>query len=294
MLLKLLLVELALLIAVGGGWWLGATLVRRAHRDDASVAAEGASERDGAAADPDAESDRLSDSIGFVGGTYGILLGLLLVFAVGHFVDTRQASRDEAVTTAALFTAVNPFPAESRDPLRHDIVCFMRSTATDDWQAARAGDLTGSENTSAYAATIQRQIEELPQDEAVEASNHYFVTEEVLDVSKYRQMMLLYSLPEIPPVVWFVVLVSAFVFTTLMVRHLGTRRRLARLAVLATGLVLVSVIGSLVLLDSPYVGLGSALRPVAMDAALTRLQDAYPEPASVWEPCERLAVDEAG
>lgn len=281
MLGALLAHELVLLAVILGGCWIGARLARR---------------QQGGAPTSDAEdgSERLSDAIGFVGGTYGILLGLLLVFAVGHFVDTRQASRDEAVTAAALFTAVNPYPAENRDALRHSIVCFMRSAATDDWTAASVRDLTGSENTSAWMSRVQRQIEELPQDQPAEATNHYFVTEEILDVSKYRQLMLLYALPEIPMAIWVVVYVSAFVFLSLMVFHLGTRRKLARLAVVSTTLVLVAVIGALVLLDAPYLGLGSALRPVAMDASLARLKDAYPEPTSVWDDCGRLAADELG
>lgn len=281
MLLTLLIYEVLLLAVIGGGWWLGARLAKRYRRGSTDP-------------DPEAGSERLSDTIGFVGGTYGILLGLLLVFAVGHFVDTRQASRDEAVTAGALFTAVNPYPAANRDALRHDIVCFMRSAATDDWRAATVRDLTGSENTTAYMNRVQRGIEELPQEEAVESSNHYFATEEILDLSKYRQLLLLYSIPEIPLAIWVVVYVSAFVFTALMVFHVGTRRKLARLAVFSSSLVLLAMVGAMVLLDTPYVGLGSALRPVAMEASLTRLQDSYPEPSSVWDTCERLATDEVG
>ena len=71
---------------------------------------------------------------------------------------------------------------------------------------------------------VQRGVEELPQEEAVESSNHYFATEEILDLSKYRQLLLLlYSIPEIPLAIWVVVYVSAFVFTALMVFHVGTR-----------------------------------------------------------------------
>lgn len=119
----------------------------------------------------------ITDSLAFVGGAYGILLGLLLVFAVGHFVDTRQAAREEAISAVALFNSVEPYPAEQRDRVRHDLICLMRSSATDDWAASTASDFSpGSENTNAYAVAVQRQLEALPQESAVEASNHYFVT----------------------------------------------------------------------------------------------------------------------
>ena len=168
-------------------------------------------------------------------------LGLLLVFAVGHFVDARQVSKEEAATAVALFNAVDPYPASNRDPLRHDLLCYMNSAATDDWSAARAGNLSGSANTEAYASSVQKKIEALPQDKDVEASNHYFVTEEILDLAKYRQLRLLHAVPEIPPVIWVVLYVSAFLFVGLTVFHLGRRRWLTRMAVAATTLLLVAI-----------------------------------------------------
>lgn len=296
--LSLVLYEVALLVVVAAGWFAGDWLVKRYRSKprpgDPAVGAGGA---DGDAPDgevPDRGTERLTDTVGFVGGAYGILLGLLLVFAVGHYVDARQVSKDEAATAAALFAAVDPYPAEQRDPLRHDLLCYMTSAATDDWAAASAGDLTGSENTDAYAALVQQQIEALPQGEDVEASNHYFVTEEFLDLAEYRQLRLLHAVPEVPPVIWMVLYVSAFLFVGLTVFHLGRRRWLTRVAVGATTLLLLAIIGALIQLDAPYKGFGTSLKPVALEAALTRLRDANPEPASLWATCERLGVDAAG
>lgn len=284
----LLLAELLLLVVVALGWLVGRWLVSRYRSKP----------RPDGSADPDDESvpgsERLTDTIGFVGGAYGILLGLLLVFAVGHFVDARQVTKDEAATAAALFNAVDPYPAEVRDPLRHDLLCYMDSVANDDWAAARAGDLTGSENTGAYATRVQQQIQALPQEEAVESSNHYFVTEELLDLAKYRQQRLLHAVPEIPPVIWVVLYVSAFLFVGLTVFHLGRRRWLGRLAVASTTILLAAIIGALIQLDAPFVGIGTSLRPVALEAALTRLRDANPTPTTLWEPCARLSADQPG
>lgn len=284
--LSLMLAEVILLAVVAAGWLAGRWLLNRYRRKS----------RPGSHGDDEAEagSERLTDTIAFVGGAYGILLGLLLVFAVGHFVDARQVSKDEAATAAALFAAVDPFPVTVRDTLRHDLLCYMSSAATDDWAAMRAGDLTGSENTGAYASRVQKEIAALPQDKDVEASNHYFVTEEILDLAKDRQLRLLHAVPEIPPVIWLVLYVSAFLFMGLTVFHLGQRRWLTRLAVAATTLLLMAIIGALIQLDAPYVGIGTSLRPVALDAAMERLRDANPTPASLWAPCKRLAAEEAG
>lgn len=273
---------LLLLAVVAAGYGCGIWALRRLRPVRAG---EGAPPDPAQAPDPDAGTERLSDTIGFVGGAYGILLGLLLVFAVGHFVDARQVSKDEAATSAALFAAVDPYPAEQRDALRHDLVCFMQSVASDDWAAARAGNMAGAPTTDAYAASVQKQIEALPQTEDIEASNHYFVTEEFLDLAKYRQLRLLSAVPEIPLAIWVVVYLSAFLFVGLTVFHLGRRRGLRRLAVGVTTVLLVAMIAALIQLDAPYKGLGTSLRPVAMTAAIDRLRAANPDPASLWAPC---------
>jgi hypothetical protein len=244
-------------------------------------------------AEAEAGSERLTDTIAFVGGAYGILLGLLLVFAVGHFVDARQVSKDEAATAAALFAAVDPFPVTVRDTLRHDLLCYMSSAATDDWAAMRAGDLTGSENTGAYASRVQKEIAALPQDKDVEASNHYFVTEEILDLAKDRQPRLLHAVPEIPPVNLVGALRIGIPVHGLTIVH----PRPAAVADATGGggdnPAAMAIIGALIQLDAPYVGIGTSLRPVALDAAMDGCQDAI-TPASLWAPCKRLAAEEAG
>ena len=292
----LLITEVLLLLSVGIGWlaghWLSKRYRRPAAEDSGPEAASGEQTSGDASADvPDERTSRLTDTIAFVGGAYGILLGLLLVFAVQHFVDARQASREEAVSAAALFTSLDPYPADVREPLRHDLVCYMRALGTDDWAAAQQGDLTGSENANAYAQLVQVGVQELPQEEPIEASNHFFVTDSLIQLVEDRQLRLLYAAPEIPPVIWLVLYIAAMVFTGLTVFHLGARTSLARVAVAASTLVLVVIIGSLTMLDRPYVGWGSALEPIALEGSLNRLRDAYPNP-EYWAPCERLA-DEA-
>ena len=209
------------------------------------------------------------------------------MFAVGHFVDARQVSK-EAATAVALFNAVDPTPRAIVTRCATTCSTYMNSAATDDWSAARAGNLSGSANTEAYASSVQKKIEALPQDKDVEASNHYFVTEEILDLAKYRQPRLLHAVPEIPPVIWVVLYVSAFLFVGLTVfspgapavadtdgrrrDHAAARRHHRRPDSART---------------HPTVGLGTSLQPVALNSALARLRAANPEPASLWAPASR-------
>ena len=105
---SLLLIELLMVGVIMAGWWAGAALGKWFRRDRRANDADHAE-----AVDDERSTDRITDSLAFVGGAYGILLGLLLVFAVGHFVDTRQAAREEAISAVALFNSVEPYPPSS-------------------------------------------------------------------------------------------------------------------------------------------------------------------------------------
>ena len=232
------------------------------------------------------------DAVAFVGGAFGIILGLLLVFAVQHFTDAKDASRQEAVAEVALFQASGPYPQEERDVFRHSVVCLMESTASDDWQAGAAGDLTGSENTNAWMIKMQQLAGDLTIDSEVQTATYYSLTEQIVEASKYRQLRLMYALPDIPLAIWIVIYICTFAFITLLVVHLGDRRRTAAISVAACGLVLIAIVGTLTILDFPYSGFGASLRPTALDASLIQLEDAYP--GAIWEPCEELAASTPG
>ena len=170
------------------------------------------------------ESDAgLTDALAFVGGAFGIILGLLLVFAVQHFADAREASRQEAASAVALFNGVNPFPDEERAQSRRALLCYMRSVTTDDWESARRVDLTGAGNTNAWAHKVQLATEGLTEDNTARKEFYYFVTERTLALDAERALRLQYALPEIPLAIWLVIFVCTFSFITLITVHLGPR-----------------------------------------------------------------------
>lgn len=271
--------ELILVVAIAAGVGVG---IRSAGRGARRRAADQGDDHD---------SGRLTDAIAFVGGAFGILLGLLLVFAVQHYSAAMEASRNEAAAALALFEAAQPYPAAQRDGLRHDVVCFMRSVTDGDWRAAAARDMTGSENTSKWSNRVTSDIVNLTQASEAQASFHYFVTDEGLSLAKDRQTRLLLAEPDIPAVVWFVIYICAFVFSGLLTYHLSGRGRTEYLAIGSTSLVLVAIVGTLTLLDLPFSGIRATVRPIAMNSAMKLMQDAYPGP--VWRPCEVLATDQA-
>jgi hypothetical protein len=77
--------------------------------------------------------------LGFVSSAYGLLLGLLVVFAVGHYSDSRNQAEAESTSLVALYDALGVYPPETRQTVRHNIVCYMRSIVSDDWPSMEDG-----------------------------------------------------------------------------------------------------------------------------------------------------------
>ncbi len=276
---SLLLNEAVLLACILAGAAVGLWL----HRRVASGGADGVVDR--------SDMGRLGETIGFIGGAFGILLGLLLIFSVQHFGDARNAARDEAVASSSLFKSASPFSQAERDLLRRDLVCLMRSSATDDWTSGENKDLTGSSTTNAWEARVQSDVEALSYDTDARSGYQYFIVQDSLDVSKARQARLLYTQPDIPLAIWIIIWVCTFVFIGLLAFHLGDRRWLVRMSIIAVSIVLLVTIGTLTALDEPFTGSGSSVTPVALNGALTLLQDATPGP--IWDPCPPMPVTTA-
>jgi hypothetical protein len=276
---SLVIIELVLVACIVGGWVLGRILsARLATRrgDDAAEESEGS----------------LTDALAFVGAAFGIILGLLLVFAVDHFNDARSAARSEAVSAVALFRSANPYDEAERHEMQRSILCTMRSIVADDWRAEKDQQISGSPNTNAWMQRTQNAMEALSQNTDIQQSAHEVVFAEGLDLFKDRQLLLVSSQPEIPSLVWLVIFACTFAFVLLLVMHLGTRRRLAAISVSAIAVVLLVIVGSLTNLDYPFEGSIGNLKPVAMESSLMSLQQAFPN--SDWSPCEQLAAPTQG
>ena len=83
------------------------------------------------------EAPEYQSALTFVGAAYGLLLGLLVVFAVGHYTDVRHEAQAEASTLVALQDTVRVYPPETSDRVRAD--CFGAPFTTP--EAALAEDV---------------------------------------------------------------------------------------------------------------------------------------------------------
>lgn len=70
--------------------------------------------------------------------SYG-LLGLLVVFAMGHYSDVQNEAQREASSLVSLYDTTGVYPPSTADPVRQELICYMRSIVTDEWPSMERG-----------------------------------------------------------------------------------------------------------------------------------------------------------
>jgi hypothetical protein len=271
---------LGLLASTGLGITIGVMLRRHLRRTEPTTETT------------DSATGLFTDALAYVSGVLGIMLGLMLFFSVQVYEEVRQSARDEAVALADVFENADFFPAASGDQLRRDTICLMRSVATDSWASAESGDLTGDENTAAWAARVRASISDLPTRTATRQEAQAQTMSAFKDAQNARQKRILSSVFTLPLIVWIVIDLGVLVFAALMMVSLPDRPRTALFLIGACLVFTMGVVGALSMFATPFTHLGVSVKPDDIEGALLRLEDINPD--QDWSPCERLAVSEFG
>jgi hypothetical protein len=211
--------------------------------------------------------------LGFVSSAYGLLLGLLVVFAVGHYSDSRNRAEDEATSLVALYDALGVYPPDTRDTVRHNIVCYMRSIVSDGWPSMEAGNATEDQRSLAFGDQVRAEVRNLPLDTQRESSAYGRAVGFITDASKSRQQLLFFTEPRIPTPLWVVIYVGVFLLVFLISLHYTDDPR-GRVTALASLTVLLTVVVAvLAMLDRPF-GVGARVQPNEMRQAIALLSEA--------------------
>jgi len=208
--------------------------------------------------------------LGFVASAYGLLLGLLVVFAVGHYNDTRAKAEDEATSLVALSGAVAVWPHGTRAPYRHDLLCYMNSVVVNEWPSMEDGNASESPETRAWGDHLAAVTRELPLDTDQERAAYGRAAGFLTDSGKARQQLLFFTEPRIPTALWVVIYVGVFLMV-LLISLIYTDNPKGRVTALGCLILLLSVVVSVLsMLDKPF-GPGARVPPNEMRQAIALL-----------------------
>jgi NADH:ubiquinone oxidoreductase subunit 6 (subunit J) len=229
------------------------------------------------------EAPEYQPVLAFVGASYGLLLGLLVVSAMNHYSDTRRETPKEATSLVALWDTLSVYPRETRDPVRHDLLCYMRAIVEDDWPAMEGGSRLEDSRTIAFGDRLRAGLRKLPVDDTRQSSAYGRAATLIADAGQSRQQLLFFIEPEVPNLLWVLIYLGAFVLVFLLGTHYADEPR-GRFGALGSVTALLTVIVVvLTLLDHPYEA-GARVEPDAMRDGI-ELITAGSEPVGVFRPC---------
>ncbi len=209
----------------------------------------------------------LGSALSFVGASYGLLLGLLVVFAVGHYNEVRSEAQREASTLVSLYDTVGVYPKATRDHVRHEVVCYMRSIADKEWPLMEQGSEFEASRTLGYGDQLRIELQNLPTDGSAQGSSYGRANSLIEQAGQSRERLLFLTAPEVPTALWVVIYVGAFLVFLLLALFYEARPA-GRIWALGSAIVLMTVvIGTLTMLDQPF-GFGVRVQPDQMRHAI--------------------------
>jgi hypothetical protein len=197
----------------------------------------------------------INDLIGYILSCfcvfYGLLLGLIAVAAYQNFTDTDKTVTQEAASLVALYRDISGIAEPDRGELQDLLREYTRFVIEEDWPAQRQGNVLPG-GSARIGAFMNRLVTVEPKSKAQE-----ILLAETLrafnQLSALRRMRVFSVTTGIPAIMWYVVVVGAFL-TILLVWLLDMKLTVH----LFLGGLLSFFIGTVIVLiaamDNPYRG----------------------------------------
>lgn len=230
---------------------------------------------------PDPE---FGSAMSFVGSAYGLLLGLLVSFAVGHFSTARTQAQQEATSVASVWDSLGAYPPATGNPVKHTLVCYMHSVINDSWPAMEQGNPAEAPRTRVLGDNLRRQIRALPQNTKEEGSAYGRVGSYLTEAEAARQRLIFLSEPEIPNALWVVIYVGAGLVFLMLTLHYASHTAGRAWALGSVATLMVVVISVLSMLDQPF-GVGVRVSPDRMHQTINLLLAGEPYEKVLTQPC---------
>jgi len=269
----LLLMTLILLGCVGLGILLGIIVVRLGHNhdplDDTGFVADG-----------------LSATLGTVGGLLAFVLGFLVVFTLDNYTAAQDIASQEASAYSAAFEAAVLLPPERGEPIQRDLACLIDSVRTEGWFYAEGDRPTADDVIEAWWVQTRIDLGLLPEAGALQEYAAETVYSSLAEARSLGEQRLLMNGSSVPGIIWIIIWLSITALVTLTYVCLRNNTFILLTSISVLTVVIGVVLWALITFANPFsTSDGTAVEAEDLAATLVRLQDTYPTPASIWDPC---------
>ena len=237
-----------------------------------------------------ADGDRASAVFGVLATGFAVLIGFVVFLSFESFDTSRSGAEAEArVVTQQLETA-QFMPEASRARLSGELVCYAREVVNGEWRRMEAGSI--GESINPWAAAMFRTIKATAPTSAAEQTAYDKWFDQVTDREAGRADRIHGAAGVIPAPIWIVLFVSAAIIFVFMLLFADSAERAFVQAIMIGGVavVIASTLLLLWFMDNPYHEGVGGLQPVAMERALTIMQEQLAVVGGATPPCDEMGV----
>jgi len=220
------------------------------------------------------------------GTSFAVILAFVFLLTFQSFDRARTSASTEAEATSALFHTAEAFPPAAKAALQAQIVCYARGVVDLEWPAMDRGH--SSPIVAARVREIERTFNRVPvarsDDRSAAAYSAWYT--DAQSRQDGRQGRLEQARPFVPTLVWVFLLVGGVLVVAFVWLFADRAEGAFAQAALPIGVTTVVVAGLVLVsfFDRPYQDTAGAVRPEAMQRALTAME--LERPAGPL-PCDR-------
>ena len=220
------------------------------------------------------DGDRASGVFGVLATGFAIFAGFVIFLAFTSYDLSRTGGEAEALAVVQQFETAQFLPAEARDRLTGELVCYGRSVVFEEWP--RMEDGTAGDAINPWGLALFRSLKTVTPDSPSEEAAYGKWLDQTSDREEARRDRLHGASGIIPTSIWLVLFLVAGVVFAYMLFFADSGERAVSQAMLmgsATAVVAATLL-AIYALDNPYqAGVGN-IEPVAMERSLAILEEA--------------------
>jgi hypothetical protein len=219
------------------------------------------------------DGDRAAGVFGVLATGFAVLLGFVVFLAFASYDGSRAGAEDEALIVAKQVETAQLLPADVRDELTVELVCYARSVAGVQWDRMQAGTL--GEDLNPWAVELFRTFRTVEPATASEEAAYGEWLDQTSDREAARSDRIHGAAGVIPTPLWIVLFFTSGVIFVYMLFFADSGERAVVQAVLMGTVtsVIVSMLLLLQFLDNPFHEGVGGLQPMAMERTLTILDE---------------------
>jgi Protein of unknown function (DUF4239) len=233
------------------------------------------------------DGDRASGVFGVLATGFAIFAGFVIFLAFTSYDQSRSGAEAEALVVVQQYETAQFLPANVRNRLTGQLVCYGRSVVSQEWPSMEDGTVGDAINPWAVALFASLKLAQ-PKTSVEDAAYGKWL-DQTTDREEARRDRVHGAAGIIPNSIWLVLFFTAGIVFAFMLFFADSAERAKSQAMLigsATAVVTATLL-AIHVLDNPYrPGVGS-LRPVAMErslAILDEIRDALNQSAAL--PCD--------